>query len=44
VSVCEMLFCTSLVAQVGSGDQPNLSPRRLHLLNTKVGPSPLLTD
>ena len=33
--MCEMLFCTSLVAQVGSGDQPNLSPRRLHLINTK---------
>ncbi|KAJ2791929.1 autophagy protein [Coemansia helicoidea] len=30
-----MLFCTSLVALVGSGDQPSLSPRRLQIINTK---------
>lgn len=30
-----MLFCTSLVALVGSGDQPTLSPRRLQIINTK---------
>jgi len=36
VGIVEMLFCTSLVSQVGSGDQPNLSPRRLQLFNTKV--------
>lgn len=30
-----MLFCTSLVAVVGIGDQPTLSPRRLRITNTK---------
>ena len=30
-----MLFCTSLVAIVGIGDQPNSSPRRLKIINTK---------
>ena len=30
-----MLFCTSLVALVGAGDNPNLSPRRLQIVNTK---------
>ncbi|KAJ2613867.1 autophagy protein [Coemansia sp. RSA 1365] len=30
-----MLFCTSLVALVGSGDQAGLSPRRLQIINTK---------
>lgn len=34
-SIVEMLFSTSLVALVGSGDSPHLSPRRLHLVNTK---------
>lgn len=29
-----MLFCTSLVAFVGAGEQPHLSPRKLSLLNT----------
>ncbi|CCG83855.1 protein of unknown function [Taphrina deformans PYCC 5710] len=33
--VVEMLFCTSLVALVGLGDQPDLSPRRLQIVNTK---------
>jgi hypothetical protein len=31
-----MLFCTSLVAVVGAGDQPTSSPRRLQIINTKV--------
>lgn len=34
-SIVEMLFSTSLVALVGSGDSPHLSPRRLRLVNTK---------
>lgn len=29
-----MLFCTSLLAYVGAGEQPTLSPRRLTLFNT----------
>lgn len=33
----EMLYTTSLVAVVGIGDQPWLSPRRLKIINTKVG-------
>jgi autophagy-related protein 18 len=32
--VC-MLFCTSLVALVGGGDHPSLSPRHLSIVNTK---------
>ncbi|KAJ2351246.1 autophagy protein [Coemansia erecta] len=35
IGIVEMLFCTSLVALVGSGDQPALSPRRLQIINTK---------
>ncbi|KAK9473058.1 WD40-repeat-containing domain protein [Dipodascopsis tothii] len=35
IAIVEMLFCTSLVALVGIGDQPSLSPRRLHIINTK---------
>ncbi|KAK9460856.1 WD40-repeat-containing domain protein [Lipomyces oligophaga] len=35
IAVVEMLFSTSLVALVGIGDQPSLSPRRLHVTNTK---------
>ncbi|KAK9448702.1 WD40-repeat-containing domain protein [Limtongia smithiae] len=35
IAIVEMLFCTSLVALVGIGDQPTLSPRKLHLTNTK---------
>ncbi|OMJ25449.1 Autophagy-related protein 18 [Smittium culicis] len=35
VSIVEMLFCTSLVALVGSGDHPQMSPRRLQIKNTK---------
>jgi len=34
VGIVEMLFCTSLVAVVGSGDQPTSSPRKLKILNT----------
>ncbi|CAG8559757.1 4617_t:CDS:2 [Paraglomus brasilianum] len=30
-----MLFCTSLVALVGAGEQPAFSPRRLQITNTK---------
>ncbi|KAJ2724280.1 autophagy protein [Coemansia sp. Benny D115] len=35
IGIVEMLFCTSLVALVGSGDQPTLTPRRLQIINTK---------
>jgi len=31
-----MLFCTSLVAIVGSGDSPSRSSRRLQIINTKT--------
>jgi len=34
--IVEMLFCTSLVAVVGAGDQPSRSPRRLQIINTKT--------
>ena len=36
-SIVEMLFCTSLVALVGTADsnQPHASPRRLQIVNTK---------
>ena len=34
VRIVEMLFCTSLLCVVGAGDQPELSPRRLKVLNT----------
>lgn len=33
-SLAKMLFCTSLVAFVGAGEQPHLTPRRLTLYNT----------
>lgn len=37
VSIVEMLFCTSLVAIVGTADSgPSASPRHLHIVNTKV--------
>jgi len=36
VGICEMLFSSSLVAVVGSGSDPSLSPRRLHIMNTKT--------
>jgi len=35
-SVVEMLFCTSLLALVGAADQPQSSPRKLQIVNTKV--------
>ncbi|CAR29115.1 ZYRO0G00946p [Zygosaccharomyces rouxii] len=34
-AVVEMLFSTSLLAVVGIGDQPSMSPRRLRIINTK---------
>eukprot|EP01087_Luapelamoeba_hula_P017552 TRINITY_DN5548_c0_g1_i1.p1 TRINITY_DN5548_c0_g1~~TRINITY_DN5548_c0_g1_i1.p1 ORF type:complete len:358 (+),score=58.28 TRINITY_DN5548_c0_g1_i1:230-1303(+) len=34
IGIAEMLFNTSLVAIVGAGDQPTLSPRRLTILDT----------
>ncbi|XP_028773637.1 autophagy-related protein 18b isoform X2 [Neltuma alba] len=36
-SIVEMLFSSSLLAIVGAGEQPSLSPRRLCLFNTKTG-------
>lgn len=35
MGLVEMLFCTSLVALSGSGDNPKLSPRKLQIINTK---------
>ena len=35
IGICEMLFCTSLVALVGAGEHPLYSPRRLQIVNTK---------
>ncbi|KAI9366091.1 WD40-repeat-containing domain protein [Zopfochytrium polystomum] len=35
IGIVEMLFCTSLVAVVGAGEQPAFSPRRLQITNTK---------
>jgi hypothetical protein len=32
-----MLFCTSLVAYVGAGEQPALTPRKLTVVNTSSG-------
>lgn len=34
-ALVEMLFSTSLLAVVGIGDQPSMSPRRLRIINTK---------
>lgn len=34
-AIVEMLFSTSLLAVVGIGDQPSMSPRRLRIINTK---------
>nr|KAJ3420658.1 autophagy protein [Polyrhizophydium stewartii] len=36
IGIVEMLFCTSLVALVGAGEQPAFSPRRLQIINTKL--------
>ncbi|PON48447.1 Guanine nucleotide-binding protein, beta subunit [Parasponia andersonii] len=36
-TIVEMLFTSSLLAIVGAGEQPSLSPRRLCLFNTMTG-------
>ena len=36
--IVEMLFCTSLIVLVGAADQPQSSPRKLQIVNTKVCP------
>ncbi|CAO3627696.1 unnamed protein product [Cunninghamella blakesleeana] len=33
--IVEMLFCTSLVALAGAGEQPTFSTRQLRIINTK---------
>ncbi|CAA7257425.1 unnamed protein product [Cyclocybe aegerita] len=33
--IVEMLFCTSLIVLVGAADQPQSSPRKLQIMNTK---------
>lgn len=38
-SIVEMLYSSSLLAIVGAGEQPSLSPRRLCLFNTTTGAS-----
>lgn len=38
-NIVEMLFGTNLLAIVGTGEQPAMSPRRLCLFNTKTGAS-----
>lgn len=35
IGIVEMLFCSSLLAIVGTGEQASLSPRRLRIINTK---------
>lgn len=35
-SICEMMFCSSLVATAGSGESTATSPRKVHIINTKV--------
>ena len=40
--IVEMLFCTSLIALVGAADQPQSSPRKLQIVNTKVCSLPVL--
>ena len=42
--IVEMLFCTSLIALVGAADQPQSSPRKLQIVNTKVGSHESLSD
>ena len=39
--IVEMLFCTSLIALVGAADQPQSSPRKLQIVNTKACVVPL---
>ena len=36
IGIVEMLYNTSVVAIVGMGEQPWMSPRRLRLLNIRV--------
>lgn len=40
----EMLYCTSLIALVGSGDQPASSPRKFKLWNSKNKVQQVITD
>ena len=42
--IVEMLFCTSLIALVGAADQPQSSPRKLQIVNTKVGTGEVFSD
>ncbi|EGW34657.1 autophagy-related protein 18 [Spathaspora passalidarum NRRL Y-27907] len=35
IGIVEMLYCTSLVAIVGQGEEPGSSPRKLKIINTK---------
>ena len=35
-TICEMMFCSSLVATAGSGESTTTSPRKVHIINTKV--------
>lgn len=35
-AICEMMFCSSLVATAGSGESTTTSPRKVHIINTKV--------
>lgn len=35
VGIIEMLYCTSLLAIVGQGEEPGSSPRKLRIINTK---------
>lgn len=35
IGLINMLYCSSLIALVGAGDQPAFSPRRLRLWNTQ---------
>ncbi|KAJ0089439.1 hypothetical protein Patl1_14446 [Pistacia atlantica] len=37
--IVEMLYSSSLLAIVGAGEQPSLSPRRICLFNTTTGTS-----
>jgi hypothetical protein len=37
IGIAEMLECTSLVALVGGGQRPAISPRQLQIYNTKTG-------
>ena len=43
MGIVSMLFCTSLVALVGAGEQPSLSPRKLTVVNTKASDTNMLS-